>query len=161
VTDLDDLDDVDRRLLHRLADQLRPDLSGIADEIGASADDVATRFQRLVSSGVVRECVARLDPAAVGIGTTAFVMVRIAQNSDNYPVVKQMLADLESVEEAHAVSGDFDWVLKVRCATLAEVQDLVTAHLSLVPGFIRAQTWIVMDTACDYVNADRVRLVGD
>lgn len=156
-----DLDDVDRRLLHRLAEQLRPDLSRVADEIGTSPADVEARFRRLTDAGVIRECVARLDPAAVGIGTTAFVMVRIAQNSDNYPAVRQMLADLEAVEAAHAVSGDFDWVLKVRCATLSEVQSLVTSHLSLVPGFIRAQTWIVMDTACDYVNADRVRLVGD
>jgi DNA-binding Lrp family transcriptional regulator len=154
------LDDVDRRLLHRLAEEVRPDLSQVAADIGAAEPEVEERYRRLVDAGVVRECVARLDPAAVGVGTTAFVMVRIAQNGENYRVVRQMLADLEGVEEAHAVSGEFDWVLKVRCSSLAEVQGLVTDHLSLVPGFIRAQTWIVLDTACDYVNADRVRLVG-
>ncbi|HEU4349070.1 MAG TPA: Lrp/AsnC ligand binding domain-containing protein, partial [Actinoplanes sp.] len=59
-----------------------------------------------------------------------------------------------------AVGGDFDWLLKVRAATLAELQDIVTGKLSLVPGFIRAQTCIVLETACDFVNADRVRLAG-
>jgi hypothetical protein len=40
------------------------------------------------------------------------------------------------------------------------LQSLVTQHLSLVPGFIRAQTSIVLDTACDFVNADQVRFAG-
>jgi Lrp/AsnC family leucine-responsive transcriptional regulator len=154
------LDDVDRRLLHRLAEDVIPDLSQVADEIGTSADDAGARYRRLRDAGVIREVVARLDPAAVGAGFTAFLMVRVAQNAENYAVVHQMLADLESVESAHAVSGDFDWVLKVRAASLSEVQTLVTQRLSLLPGFIRAQTWMVLDTACEFVNADRVRLAG-
>ena len=154
------LDEVDRRLLHRLAEEVTPDLSGVAAEAGTTVDDAYARYARLREAGVIREVVARLDPAAVGAGFTAFLMLRVAQNAENYGVIQQMLADLEAVEEAHAVSGDFDWVLKVRAASLSEVQTLVTHRLSLLPGFIRAQTWMVLDTACEYVNADRVRVVG-
>ncbi|HKG49386.1 MAG TPA: Lrp/AsnC family transcriptional regulator [Actinomycetales bacterium] len=155
------LDDVDRRLLHRLAEEVHPDLSSVATEIGTTVDDAVARYERLRRDGVIAELVARVDPSAVGIGVTAFLLVRFAQNAENYDVVRQMLADLEDVEEAHAVSGDFDWLLKVRAASLAEVQTLVTQRLSLVPGFLRAQTCMVLDTACDWVNADRVRLAGD
>jgi len=154
------LDDVDRRLLHRLAEQVQPDFSRLAGEIGTTADDAARRFDRLLESGVISECAARLNPAAVGVGMTAFLMVRLAQTVHDYDVVRKMLADLETVEEAHAVSGEFDWVLKIRAGSLAEVQEVVTRRLALVPGFIRAQTWIVLDSACDYVNADRVRTAG-
>jgi DNA-binding Lrp family transcriptional regulator len=154
------LDDIDRRLLHRLAEEVTPDLSRVAAEIGATVDDARARYRTLLDAGVIREVVARVDPAAVGAGFTAFLMVRVAQNAENYRIVRQMLADLEAVEEAHAVSGDFDWVLKVRAASLPEVQALVTQRLSLLPGFIRAQTWMVLDTACEFVNADRVRVAG-
>ncbi|HEU4348270.1 MAG TPA: Lrp/AsnC family transcriptional regulator, partial [Actinoplanes sp.] len=136
------------------------DLTAVAGEIGTTADDAAQRMLRLRRAGVVRECVAKIEPAAVGVGCTAFLLVRVAQNADNLAAIRQLLSDLEAVEEAHAVSGDFDWLLKVRAATLAELQDLVTGKLSLVPGFIRAQTCIVLETACDFVNADRVRLAG-
>jgi len=156
----EELDDVDRRLVHRLAEELLPDLTGIAADINTTPDDADRRFQRLRERGVIRECVARLDPAAVGAGVIAFLMVRVAQNAENYHVVRQMLGDLEAVEEAHALSGDFDWLLKVRATSLADVQSLVTQHLSLVPGFIRAQTYLVLDTACDNVNADRIRFAG-
>jgi len=155
-----ELDELDRRLLHRLAEELPVDLVAVAGEVGTTADDAAQRLLRLRDAGVVRECVARIDPAAVGVGSTAFVLVRVAQNADNLPVIRQLLGDLEAVEEAHAVSGEFDWLLKVRAASLSELQDVVTGKLSLVPGFIRAQTCIVLDTACDFVNADRVRLAG-
>jgi Lrp/AsnC family leucine-responsive transcriptional regulator len=84
----------------------------------------------------------------------------VAQNADNFASIRQILGDLEAVEEAHAVGGDFDWLLKVRTASLSDLQEVVTGKLSLVPGFIRAQTCIVLDTACDFVNADRVRLAG-
>jgi len=154
------LDDLDRRLLHRLADEVRPDLSAVATEIGTTAEDAEQRYGRLREAGVVRELVARLDPASVGVGCTVFLLVRVAQQVDTYDVIRQMLADLEAVEEAHAVSGEFDWLVKVRVGSLAEVQTLVTGRLSLLPGFIRAQTCVVLDTACEFVNADRVRMAG-
>ena len=154
------LDDLDRRLLHRLAEELPVDLAAVAAQIGTTTEDAEQRLLRLRGTGAVRELVARLDPAAVGLSCTAFLLVRVAQNADNFATVRQVLGDLEAVEEAHAVGGEFDWLLKVRAASLADLQDLVTGKLSLVPGFIRAQTCIVLDTACDYDNADRVRLAG-
>ncbi|HEY7274288.1 MAG TPA: Lrp/AsnC family transcriptional regulator [Actinoplanes sp.] len=155
-----ELDDVDRRLVHRLAEELPLDLTAVAREVGTTLDDAHQRLLRLRGAGVIRECVAQIDPTAVGLGCTAFLLVRVAQNADNFASIRQILGDLEAVEEAHAVGGDFDWLLKVRVASLAELQEVVTGKLSLVPGFIRAQTCIVLDTACDFVNADRVRLAG-
>lgn len=155
-----DLDAVDLRLIHRLAENASPDLLQVAAEIGTTAEDARDRYDRLRQTGVITECVARISPEQVGVGLTAFLMVRLAQNAENYSVVRQMFGDLEAVEEAHAVSGDFDWLLKVRASSLAEVQTLVTQHLSFVPGFVRAQTCLVLDTACDWVNADRVRMAG-
>jgi Lrp/AsnC family leucine-responsive transcriptional regulator len=155
-----ELDDVDRRLVHRLAEELPVDLTTVAREVGTTPDDAHQRLLRLRGAGVIRECVAQIDPAAVGLACTAFLLVRVAQNADNFASIRQILGDLEAVEEAHAVGGDFDWLLKVRTASLADLQEVVTGKLSLVPGFIRAQTCIVLDTACDFVNADRVRLAG-
>jgi Lrp/AsnC family leucine-responsive transcriptional regulator len=154
------MDEIDTRLLHRLAEELPLDFSGIAADIGTTEQDAAIRFSRLKDAGVIQECAARLDPSALGIGLTAFVLIRLAQTGDDYDVVRQLFADLEVVEEAHAISGEFDWVIKVRVASLTELQEVVTHRLSFVPGFVRAQTWMVLDSACNYVNADRVRLVG-
>jgi Lrp/AsnC family leucine-responsive transcriptional regulator len=155
-----ELDDVDRRLLHRVAEDLPVDLTAVAEQIGTTVEDARDRLDRLRERGVIRELVAQIDPASVGLGCTAFLLVRVAQNADNFDAVRQVLGDLEAVEEAHAVGGEFDWLLKVRAASLADLQDVVTRKLSLVPGFIRAQTCIVLDTACEFVNADRVRLAG-
>lgn len=152
------LDAVDRRLLHLVAEGVKPDLTELAADLGTDLTEARRRFQRLCELGVVRECVARVEPAAVGVGFTAFLLVRLAQNAENDDVVRQMLGNLEEVEEAHAISGDFDWLVKVRTTSLPAVHDLVTRHLSLLPGFLRAQTCLVLDTACDHVNADVVKV---
>jgi hypothetical protein len=76
-----ELDDVDRRLVHRLAEELPLDLTAVAREVGTTPDDAHQRLLRLRGAGVVRECVAQIDPAAVGLGCTAFLLVRVAQNA--------------------------------------------------------------------------------
>jgi len=103
-----ELDDLDRRLVHRLAEELPLDLTAVAREVGTTPEDAHERLLRLRGAGVVRECVAQIDPAAVGLGCTAFLLVRVAQNADNFASIRQILGDLEAVEEAHAVGGDFD-----------------------------------------------------
>ncbi|MHB1503981.1 MAG: Lrp/AsnC family transcriptional regulator [Acidimicrobiales bacterium] len=154
------LDDADRRIIHRLAEGVEPELDSVANDAGVPLGEARQRFERLRTSGVVRECAVRIEPSAVGLPVTGFLLVRVAQNSENYEAICQMVRDLEEVEEAHAVSGDFDWLLKVRCWSLNDLQRLVIDRLSLLPGYIRSQTCIVLDTACDYANADVVTSAG-
>jgi Lrp/AsnC family leucine-responsive transcriptional regulator len=156
----EELDDLDRRLLHRLAEEVRPDLVALAGEIGTTPGDADERYQRLRGTGVITECAARVEPAAVGILVTAFVVVHLA-SSEHGAVVRRMLADLEQVEEAHVVdSGDHDWLLKVRASSSDELDTFLTERLALVPGFVAADTYLVLDTACEWINADRVRPAG-
>jgi len=65
------------------------DLSEVAADIGATVDDARRRDQRLLDAGVIAEWVARLDPAAVCAGLTAFLLLRVAHNAENYTVVRQ------------------------------------------------------------------------
>lgn len=154
------LDDVDRRLLHRLAEGIEPDLSGMADDVGVADEEIRHRLAALRRSGALREVTARIEPASVGYPITGFCLLRVAQNASNYETVRQMLRDCEEVEEAHAVSGDFDWLVKVRARSIDHLQRFVIDRLSLIPGYIRAQTCMVLDTACEQTNADIVSLAG-
>ncbi len=153
-------DDVDRRLLHRLAEGVEPVLQGVAEEVGVSEEELHRRLSHLRQSGALLEIAARIGPASVGYPVTGFCLLRVAQNASNYGSVRKMLRDCEEVEEAHAVSGDFDWLVKVRARSIEHLQHLVIDRLSLIPGFIRAQTCMVLDTACERTNANAVALAG-
>jgi len=154
------LDAVDRRLVHRLSEALEPVLGSVAEDLDLSVAETQRRFDRLRQLGVVGTCTVKIDPASVGVGVTGFLLVKVAQNLENSQAIRTMFGDLDEVEEAHAVSGAFDWLLKVRSTSLEDLQQFVVDRLSLVPGFLRSETCVVLDTACDNINADIVTRAG-
>lgn len=146
-----DLTPDDWRVIHLLAEDAG-DLPRVAHELGRTVEEVSTHVERLRERGVVTEITARISPGAVGLPITAFYILQVAQNADTYQAVERLLRDMDQVEEAHAVSGRYDWLVKVRAASLEELQELLTTRLALLPGFVRAETLVVLSTACDYVN---------
>ena len=116
--------------------------------------EVSARVQALRESGVVTGIHGRVDRKRLGLPMTAFFMVRVAQTSDAYEAIDQMIRDIDQVEEAHALSGQFDWIVKVRAANPDDLRDLLTHKLSLLPGFVRAETMVVMSTSCESINVE-------
>ena len=146
-----DLTPDDWRVIHLLAEDAG-DLPRIAHELGRPVEEVSAHLERLQERGVVTEITARISPAAVGLPITAFYVLQVAQNADTYEAVERLLRDMDQVEEAHAVSGRYDWLVKVRAVSVEELQQLLTTRLALLPGFVRAETLVVLSTACDYAN---------
>jgi Lrp/AsnC family transcriptional regulator, regulator for asnA, asnC and gidA len=146
-----DLDALDWKLIHLLGhDAADPDR--VADELGCERAEVRRRVDRLRGEGFIQEVVARIAPARVGLPVTAFYTIRVAQNQVTYDAVEKMIRDIDQVEEAHAVSGQYDWLVKVRAESVDDLQHLLTNRLALLPGFVRAETMVVLTTACDRVN---------
>lgn len=141
----------DWRLIHLLSDDAA-DLPRLSRELGTTPQELAARIERLRDRGVISEIAARISPATVGLPVTGFYMLHVAQNADTYESVERMLRDIDQVEEAHAVSGRYDWLVKVRASSVEDLQHLLTDQLALLPGFVRAETLVVMSTACDYAN---------
>lgn len=148
------LDAHDWQLLNLLAEDAGVDLNRLTEHSGLTEADARARVAALRASGVIRGVHARVDPARLGLPLTAFFMVRVAQTSDAYEAIDRMIRDIDQVEEAHAVSGQFDWVVKVRAANPDDLRDLLTHKLSLLPGFVRAETMVSMSTSCEVVNVD-------
>jgi DNA-binding Lrp family transcriptional regulator len=156
----DDLDALDRKLIHLLGHDAH-DLDEVAGELGAEPADVRRRLGRLRDEGVIGEVVARVVPERVGLPVTAFYTLRVAQNQTTYEAVETLIRDIDQVEEAHAVSGSYDWLVKVRAQSVDDLQRLLTHRLALLPGFVRAETMVVLTTACDRVNVHAATHPGE
>jgi len=144
-----------RRLIHLLAEDAG-DPDSIAGALGIEPEELHRRTRELVDEGVLETPVARVAPAAAGLPVTAFFLVQVAQNIDTYDTIAALIRDVAQVEEAHAVSGRFDWIVKARARSLTDVQGLLTGQLALLPGFVRAETLVVLSTASEQINAQAV-----
>nr|WP_277882211.1 Lrp/AsnC ligand binding domain-containing protein [Oculatella sp. FACHB-28] len=58
----------------------------------------------------------------------------------------QRVQELAEIQECHHVTGDDDYLLKVRCRNTRGLEQLVSENLKGLPGILRTRTTIVLST---------------
>jgi Lrp/AsnC family transcriptional regulator, leucine-responsive regulatory protein len=113
--------------------------------LGMTGPAAAERVRRLEADGVIRGYAALVDPDAVGAGLTAFVSVTL-ERPGNRAAFLRRVSRLAAIQECHHVAGDYDYLLKVRCAGTADLDRILTDELKGVPGVVRTRTTVVLRT---------------
>ena len=144
MTELDTLD-------WRLIDHLQADASRtnavLAERIGLSASQVSRRRQRLEETGVIRGYRAVVDAASVGLGVIVFIHVALDTHSrDNARRFRDLVRLTPSVLEAHALTGEADYLLKVAVGDLKALSRLVNEVLLPHESVARVRSEIALDT---------------
>jgi Lrp/AsnC family leucine-responsive transcriptional regulator len=141
-----DLDEVDRRLVVKLMREGRATWADLAVELGLTAPAIAQRVRRLEERGVIRQFAAWVDPKVVA-PVTAYV--GIAYERPDRDRFSRVVEGLEAVQECSRVSGPDDYLLKVRCGSLEELDELVGVTLPKITGVTRVETTVVLSTVKD------------
>ncbi|MGH9065771.1 MAG: Lrp/AsnC family transcriptional regulator [Acidimicrobiales bacterium] len=137
------IDDVDRRLLFELGRDARLSVRALAERVGTSRSNAYARLDRLVGEGVIRGFGVRLDPDAAGLGTSAYVMVQIEQNS--WRQVAGRLRRIPYVEHLALVAGDVDVLVLVRAPDNTALRHVVLEEIQGIPTVRSTRTWLVFD----------------
>ena len=137
------LDTVDQQMIDELRRDGRVSVPVLAERLGIARATAYTRFDRLVDTGVIRGFTAVVDPAKCGLLVAALVMVNVAQ--ERWREAQTDLAAIQNVEWVGLATGPFDIVLRIRCADLEELRDVVLVQLHAVPSVKSAQTVVLLD----------------
>ncbi|CTQ50002.1 Lrp/AsnC family transcriptional regulator [Jannaschia donghaensis] len=140
------MDDLDRNLLRLLQRDATQTAEALGRALGLSTSQTGRRRARLEADGVIGQTVARLDPARVGLDVQAFVQVQMASHAPEGARAFLRLLEAEPrVTSVWTLTGEADYLLRVWCADLGALNDLV--HKMLLPhaAVARVQSQIVMD----------------
>lgn len=141
------IDAYDRRILALLQQDARLTSAQLAEQVHLSASQCARRRQRLEETGAIAGYHARLDRAALGLGTVTVVTVTLAtHNRDNARRFAALVARLPEVMEAHALAGEMDYLLKVVTADLRGLSDFVNEVLLPHESVSHVKSSIVLET---------------
>lgn len=144
------MDEFDRKILDSLQKNSAASRGRFAEEVGLSESQAVRRRQALEQSGVIRRYRADLDAKALGLAVTAFVHVKLKGHSDgNARRFRDLVRLTPGILEAHAVTGDFDYLLKVCVADLDRLRDLVNGVLLMHPTVDRVRSEIVLEILRD------------
>jgi len=138
-----ELEPTDRRILELLANDGRMSFTDLGKATGLSTSAVHQRVKRLEQRGLIRGYGATVDHEQLGLPLTAFISIRPIDPSqpDDSP---ERLRSIREIESCWSVAGDESYILKVRLATPADLEDLL-ARVRAVAN-VSTRTTIVLST---------------
>ena len=114
------IDTIDRRILENLQRDATMSVDDISDAVSLSRNACWRRIKQLEAAGVIKSRVALVDPTAVGCGLTVMVLIKTnAHDADWLTQFQAALSVMPEVVGAYRMTGDLDYVLRVRVADVA------------------------------------------
>lgn len=142
---LSDLDRFDRKILDVLAVDGRISVTELGRRIGLSKSPTQARLRRLEDEGVIRGYRALFDPIRLGRDHVAFVEVKMTDTREaalaafNAAVLK-----IPEIEQCHMIAGAFDYLLKVRTASMSDYRRVLAERVSTLPHLASTSTYVAM-----------------
>ena len=129
------LDDIDLRLLAALQEDASLDNKDLARRVHLSPAPCLRRVRRLKQDGIIRQSVALLDAARLGLGVEAFAFVALeSQRAAAGVQFEGLLRRRPEVVECVRLSGNYDYLLRVLVASLDAYSVFIDRHLLPLPG---------------------------
>ncbi|MGW4890350.1 Lrp/AsnC family transcriptional regulator [Streptomyces murinus] len=116
------LDAIDWRILDVLQRDGRTSFADLARAVSMSASAVTERVRRLEEGGVISGYAAVVDPERVGLGVMAFVRLRYPNG--NYKPFHDLVEAMPEILEAHHVTGDDCFVIKVAARSMRHLEEI-------------------------------------
>jgi Lrp/AsnC family transcriptional regulator, leucine-responsive regulatory protein len=141
------LDRIDRQILRYLRQDGRMSLASIAKEVGLSGPAVHERVRKLEQNGVIAGYSVIIEPEALDRSHVAFVLVTLSEGDEfaaDEPIVARICEEPD-VLEFHRVAGQDCYLIKIRCATNKEMEQLLR-RIRSIRGVARTRTTIVLST---------------
>ena len=141
-----ELDHFDVRILSALQRNGRLGNAELSEEVGLSASQCSRRRAALEDAGIIRRYAALLSPSAIGLGLTAFVEVTLhAHSEERARKFALLIQRLDEVQEAHSLTGDTDYLLKLRVSDLSALSHILNHVLLAHESVARIRSSIVLD----------------
>jgi DNA-binding Lrp family transcriptional regulator len=141
-----EMDTFDLKMLAALQDDGRLTNQQLADLIGLSASQCSRRRMRLEQEKVISGYHADLSSEALGFNLIAFINITLATHSpDNAKKFRALINRVDEIQEAYALTGDADYVVKAVLRDLKGLSDIVNNVLMPHPSVAHVRSSVVLD----------------
>jgi Lrp/AsnC family transcriptional regulator len=128
------LDAYDLKILSELQDDASQPITEIATAANLSQNACWRRLKRLESEGVIVKRVALLDPKKLEAGVTVIVTVWAAEHTEAWlKSFVSAIARFPEVVEFYRMSGEIDYLLKLRVSGIEEYDQVYKRLLKAAP----------------------------
>ena len=129
------LDRIDRIILSALRQNGRLTIAQLSEQVGLSSSPCWTRLKRLESLKIIDGYTANINQKAIGIKDLFFIEITLERHDDEMlEQFSQALADIPEVIEAHLVTGEYDYLVKVAVKDAEHYERFLRKKLYSIKG---------------------------
>ncbi len=116
---MEKLDTFDSKILEALQQDCSRPLDDLADIAGISRNAVWRRIKALEERGVLRARVALLDPDALGLRLSVFMLIHAGAHSPDWSArFARVTRSMPEILAAYRMTGDLDYLIHARVADM-------------------------------------------
>ncbi|MGO4377926.1 Lrp/AsnC family transcriptional regulator [Pseudoduganella sp. RAF53_2] len=142
---MEQLDEIDRRILRELRRDGRVSNTKLAEKVGLSTTPCWNRVRALEEGGVIEGYTALLNQEALGLPDTVIIEVTLERHDDSMlEKFGRALATLPEVIEAYLLTGEYDYLIKVAVAGTAGYEEFLRKKLYKLPGLRHSRSTFVL-----------------
>ena len=154
------LDLIDRKILSALRADGRLSMSDLAQKAGLSQSPCWTRVKRLETIGAIEGYVAVLDHKTIGVPNIVFVEITLERHDER--ILEQFgaaLARMPEVIEAHIVTGEYDYLIKVAVSGTEHFERFLRQSLYRIEGIRHSRSTFALRALKRAVSIDPLLVV--
>ena len=141
------LDRYDKAILAELQRDGRISNVQLAGLVSLSESACLRRVRALEQAGLIERYAALLDQKKVGLAGTVFVHIALRREEQSQLAeFEAAVQDIPEVMECHLMTGEFDYLLRVVIADMADFERLHNESLTRLPGVARVNSSVAIRT---------------
>ncbi|MGG6313337.1 Lrp/AsnC family transcriptional regulator [Paenibacillus macerans] len=125
-----ELDEIDLRLLRILMEDAGLSFKEIGTRVHLTGQAVGARVRKLQDLGVIEGFTVRWNPERIGLAVHAFVTVFLNSGA-SHKRFQSFVAENDSIIEAHRVSGEGCYWMRMQVASPAALSELLDELLAI------------------------------
>ena len=138
------LDEIDQRILTKLAKNARTPFLEIARECGVSGAAIHQRFKKMEELGIITGSRLLVKPSALDLNVCAFVAINLSPIT-NYENVIEQLKQIPEIIECHFITGRHSILVKVFCFNHDHLLDIIINSIQTIPSVTDTETMVSLD----------------
>jgi Lrp/AsnC family transcriptional regulator len=141
------VDAIDKRIIELLQRDGAISHADLGEKVGASAASCWRRIKALEAAGVLTATVRLVDPEKVGLGVNVFCSIRVRNHTrDARKLFEDFMHDRPEVIECFSMSGEWDYLLRIAVADVADYERFLMRTLLEHPSVGAASSHFALST---------------
>lgn len=144
---MQELDQIDKKILNILQEDSSQSLQSISDKVGLSLSACSRRIKDYEDNGLIEKKVTILNPQKLEKRSEVFVEITLESQSEKLlGQFEAMVKDTDIISECYLMSGGFDYLIKLYVKDVEDYENIHRKILTRLPGVSRLTSMFALKT---------------